>query len=335
MKGVSLNMKGNNFKKTLKLFDYFKHAYRLNIANKQIYKPQIIYILLKTLFIILTAFSYFSIIKNMHLLTGIALDRFIILLWNEFQGLPLILTCITIMLLLLGTTYVEAGLYHMYYKCSINELEDDDWRFGARRYFLRFLGSNIIVALFWIIAAIPFLLIGIITLSIGFSIIPIIVSVFFLALKVAIVRDNISLFSALNASITFGKNHFIPLSIFIFIRNTISFPQFNHSNILSNSNSFSSLNDDSVNSLFTPDPYTNLPLEGFYNPFENLDFFKIFSIFYAVVVSVISVSTIIIGLINMIFNVFFGIVITLIYKDNWLIEDETTIDETITETEVL
>lgn len=315
-------MQHRNFAKCLRLFDYFKQAYRLNCAHKELYKPQIILIVLRGFLLYLVALSFIGIYDNMALLPELATSKFFTIFWNEFKGIPMIITSLMILVLIFGSTYVEGGLYHLYYSSLKNNGDEDTFFIGANRNFLRFLAGNILIGLFWLIAFIPYLLVGLLTLTIGLSLIPIIVNVFLMVWKVAIVSENISIWAALNKSIRFGKANFIPAAILLILKNSIT--------SLSGGGSFNpSFNGGtgSLDSLTTQNtiesPLTYIPnYSGPIDSIQEFNFLPILKLIFTITASLITLIIIITGLIQMIFNIFFGLVFTLIYVDQWTITEE-------------
>lgn len=322
-------MKGTNFLKFLRLFDYFKAAYRINRQHKELYRPQIYLILLRGLLVLLTVFSLFDLTERLIQLGDMAgSNQFMRIFWNEFSGLPLILILATLFILLFGSTYVEAGLYNMYYKLSIQDNDDADFIYGANRYFFPFLFGNIIIGLFWFFAIIPYVLLGLLTLTLGFTLIPLIVGVFLMVWKVALVSEQIGTFPAFGKSFSFGKRHFIPSSLLLMIKGSLS--------TLSGGggsggggntgSSWQSNNGDIFNLPSTPGRFRP-------DPFVETDWMEVLKIIGIAVTSVITVITVVVGLIHMVFDIFFGLVFTQVYLDDWNVtvpESEPTDQQTDT-----
>ena len=311
-------MKDHNFNKILKLFDYFKVAFQLNLNNKQLYKPQIVFLVVRGLLIISSAFALLSIGDKMIHLTSMDFNRFASLFWSEFQGVPLLLTLITLLVMVFGSTYVESGLYHMYYKAYKGELAVGDFSAGAGAYFLKFFGGNLLVILFWILALIPYLITGILTLTVGFTLIPILVSTFLLVWKASLVSDQTTLGGAFKKSYRFAKTHFIPTMTFVIIQNAMTSIASGgggggggSSNISQTTNTSNTFFQD-IPSGF---PSQDLP---FPNRFFNYETLKLVVIG---ITTLITVGTIITGMIQMLFNIFFGLTTIVIYNEGWLIED--------------
>lgn len=308
-------MKGQVFKKILKLFDYFKKAYLLNINNKTLYKPQIYFILLKGALVLITAlFSTMvveSFLESIETTSNVYNFSF---LWV----LILIVFPVVITILVLASSYVEAGMYYMYLKVSKNTLEPDDWKIGAKQFFTRFLGGNLLILLFWIIALIPYLLVGVISLGIGFTLVPVIISALLMVWKVIVVSENASTVPAIKKSLAFGKMNLIPASVLIIIQNSLTTigggsVGGGYSNLIN---------------LFNQSNYRNTLGEAPLNPGTgNFDFdlVNLFRTIAIIVSSILTVSVIVGALIQMLFTVFFGLTFTIIYHDNWQIDPEEAI----------
>lgn len=322
-------MKGNSGKKILKLFDYFKHAFATNVNNRQLYKPQIIYLLLRGLLIFLSGLTVVELSSTMWPFVGNTdFTKFFSLLWGEFFGTPLLIMVITILVMLFGSTYVEAGLYSMYAKLASDDHAAPIFAEGANRYFLSFLGGNILIGLFWFIAFLPFILIGLLTLTLGFIWLPIIVSALLMVWKAAVVTDDKGVLHAFSASFAFGKRHFVPANVFIILRAALS--SIGNGGGSGNSGSSSNITNnfnDAGNGMNLP-PFNGGGSPGFPGgpdfPMGTMDNgfnFGIFRVIFTAVISVISLMSIIIGLIHMIFEIFFGLTTVIIYQDDWYIEE--------------
>lgn len=314
-------MTSRNFNKILKLFDYFKDAYRINTHHKELYRPQVIFILLKGLLVFITSLTFIRIFEDMALLPNLQFDKFFSILWNEFKGLPLMMTLTTMVVLLFGSTFVESGLYHMYYKLTTHDTNNGHFSYGASKYFLRFLGANLLIILFWLLAFIPYLIVGAVTLTAGFVLLPIIVGVFLSVWKVSMVSDNKSISDAIGDSMRFGKKHFIPMSVLLIIRSSLT-------SMGGGSSSGSSYQYNAANNTGTSTGDLDLPLNNmpnFSGPVESLSDFDpigFIKIFLIIIASVVSIAIVVSALVHMIFEVFFGLTFTVIYVDDWALEEE-------------
>jgi len=310
-------MKDHNFNKILKLFDYFKVAFQLNLNNKQLYKPQIVFLVVRGLLIISSAFALLSIGDKMIHLTTMDFNRFVSLFWSEFRGVPLLLTLLTLLVMIFGSTYVESGLYHMYYKAYKDDLAVGDFSAGAGAYFFKFFGGNLLVLFFWILALIPYLITGILTLTVGFTLIPIIVSTFLLVWKASLVSDQTTLGGAFKKSYQFAKSHFIPTMTFVIIQNAMTSIASGGGGGGGSSNISQTTN---TSNTFFQDMPSGFPSQDlpFPNRFFNYETLKLVVIG---ITTLITVGTIITGMIQMLFSIFFGLTTVVIYNEGWLIED--------------
>ena len=317
LKGAIMK-KAINGQKILKIFDYFKIAFRLNTSNKQLYKPQIIYLVLRGILILLTGLSFLEITETLLPFIGkVSVTKFFLLFWNNFKGTSLLLVVVTLLVVIFGSTYVEAGLYAMYDKINRNEDEDIVFAAGANRYFLSFLLGNIIIALVWLLLLVPYLIVGAITLTLGFVWVPIIVGALLMVWKASIVTDNVGTIEAMSRSINFGKRHFVPANVYIIIQMALSKASGGgggSGNTSSFQNSFNSNNDGITNLPFqTPGI---VPDTSFNKLFDQ----SFISTAIAIGTAVISIISIIAGMIQMIFDIFFGLTTLIIYQDDWAVE---------------
>lgn len=319
-------MKGQNFNKIIKLFDYFKQAYRINILHKELYKPQVMLILLKGLFTFLTIASFVQLSKNMIHLTGLDFSKFFKVFMGEFLGLPFIIILGALIITLFGSTYVESGLYSMYHTFVADTRNDKDFITLANKYFPRFLFGNILIILFWILAIIPYFILGAVSLSIGFSLIPIIVSAFLMVWKVAIVSKNIATIDAIKESVGFCKRHFIPSITLMILSRGLTTLNSGSSSGASWQNSYSN-----IGQLGDQPSLETMPSNGFNGNFfdSNVDVSRIVEIALYASATIFAIMTILYGLIHMIFDIFFGLVFTCVYVDNWGQRDDIPIDDPV------
>lgn len=309
-------MKGKNFSKILSLFDYFKKAYRINTGHHELYRPQIFLVIIKALLFLITAMAFIRIFDRMALLPALSEGKWFDIFWNEFTGLPMMSLTATILIGLLGSAYVEGGLYHMYFKRISGDTENDHFSYGAGRYFLRILLGNLLIILFWIIALIPYLLVGALTLFAGFTLIPVLVSVFMMTWKAAMVSEDLPLFDAIGRSFSFGKRHFLPASFLVILRGCLTTLAGGSNGSgsgwnMSNQNTSSGLNG-------TLDVPGDIPrFSGPVDSIDNVDWVSLVRIILIVAASVVTLIFIVAGLIQMVFDIFFGLTITIIYLEDW------------------
>ncbi len=315
-------MKGRNKEKILKLFDYFKIAFELNMTHKELYKPQIIFLVLRGVLIFLAGISMVEIANAMMPFIGsVTFTKFFALTWSEFRGTPLLLFITTFLVSGFGSTYVEAGLYDLYAKINNNQTEDLSFSSSANRYFLTFLFGNILIVLFWIIASLPFLIVGLLTMTLGLVWVPIIVSALLMVWKAAVVTEETGIFDAFGKSIAFCRRNFWPTTVFIIIKSAVSTMSSssgggstgNSGNIPNSFNNFNSFDDGSMNSL---------PFDG--PNFSNTNAFDFIPAIMTGFIALISIVSVLAGMVQMLFEIFFGITAVVIYQDDWSLPETET-----------
>lgn len=333
-------MKGRNNRKIMKLFEYFKQAFNLNKMNRQLYKPQIIFLVLRGLLLFLLGLSMAELSRTMMpFIGGVSVLKFMSLLWKEFQGTPLLLTLVTMLVLIFGSTYVEAGLYALYAKVNRGDRDNLVFATGANRYFLSFLGGNILIFLFWVIASIPYVIVGSVTLTLGFVWVPIIISALLMVWKASVVSDDVGVFTAIGNSINFGKSHFWPAAVFIIVRKAILAGSSSGGGSSGGSNWTNSFNN-----FDTGGEFDTLPFDGGFGTGPNFRAFPeigdVGNLVYWITTglfTLIAIVSIVSGLIQMLFEIFFGLTTVIIYQDDWYLEpleDEEQLDEAETLSEI-
>ncbi len=136
--------------------------------------------------------------------------------------------------------------------------------------------------------------------------------------KAAVVSQNCSVFKALALSFSFGKRHFLPAAFLLMIKGSLS-------NLANNGNSFNwrssgNLGSSSSNrdNIISDMPLTEQPFDGStFNNFFDYSLADIIKILVIVATSLITIIAVVVGLIKMIFDIFFGLLITIIYLDDW------------------
>ncbi len=198
-------MKNNS--KFIQLMDYFKTTFKFLIENKGILRPIIFFILSRTVVAMIFVLSLLPTITNLREIvqiinksgSGIGPDLKPII--NQLVGLPLIAFIALIIISTFGFTLLEAKLYINYAKIIPNTTNKSK---GLIRTFLAFLLANIIIMIAWIVLAVPYVIVGIVSLSIGFALIPFLVDVLLLYYKGIYVVSDKNIFSSLGASIKFA-----------------------------------------------------------------------------------------------------------------------------------
>lgn len=293
------------------IFDYFKEAFHMNKDNKKIYGPQIALIILKTLTVIVCGLIIYSYIGSDKFMDYDASKWFFFVI-TSLLWLGLLLLGLGIISLI-----VESGLYNMYKKCVINnELAPGDFKEGVKKYFFKFLLGDILVAVAWIVICIPYLIVGVITLTIGLAVIPLIANIFLTMWKVSIVMKDNDVITAFKDSFSFAKRNFLALTVlqlihWAFVKGATTSGGFN---------SYYSFTNPSSPANSVPGKYSS------FNGPSMEDVVKVAKIICAILIPVISIATFVASIITMIFEVFFSLVIFIAYIKKF--ESENTLEVT-------
>lgn len=287
------------------VFDYFKEAFHLNRNNKILYKPQILLIMLKSLIILGSGYLLYNWILSENVLDALRYSNFDIenLSFNLFTIVSSAL--LTLVLFIIASRVVEAGLYNMYKKSIIENTTDlNDFWDGVQRYFFKFIIGDILISLFWIFAFVPFIFMGIISLTIGFTIIPIFVSIVLTMWKVSVVMNDCSVMRGFDDSINFARKNFFPLLVLQIIH-------WSFLGVTGGSN-YGRIGD-----LFDTDK--NPSMNNLYqNKQEFIDnVIKFIKIGIVVIIPVVTVAYAFSALIGMIIEVFFSLALFVAYKNKF------------------
>ncbi len=306
------------------IFDYFKEAFHINKAHKDLYKPQLVLVIIKLLMLIgigtglyvwLGGSQLYSLYYGEHAFSDIIQVLF------TFGG------SILFVLILYGvlSQIIEAGLYNMYKKSvMLGTTESGDFWEGVNKYFLWFILGEILLVLLWIPVYMIAFTAGLLTLSIGFAIIILIVRIFLSMWKISLVVNDSGLFTAMKDSFQFAKKHFIPLTVLQMIRWAfIEGTNSGGSGGKSNNNLQWNEQIEEMPPLFENDI---LPKEV---AFEQV--LKFVRIVIGIVFVVITIAVAVAAVIRIIFDVFFSLALFVAYKHKFenpepLIEEEGTCD---------
>ena len=293
------------------IFDYFKEAFRINRKNKMLYTPQIALIIIKLLMIIgVGTLAYLWV-------GGDQWHRFASHAVRPADLLPVLLTfgggIIGISLTyIVATRIIEAGLYNMYKQCVVAGVvgSEDFWQ-GVNRYFVKFLLIDLLVILGWCFFAVFYVLIGIMTLSIGFAVVPMIIGIFLTMWKISLVMNDSGLFAALGDSLKFAKSNFIPLSVL----------QFVHWSFVGR---FSNIGGGSGRNLFQwrgDGNAADMPrFDGWMRPNQDEIFetvVKVIRLGIVILVPVITIATAVAALVEMVFEIFFSLALFVAYQNGF------------------
>ncbi|MTI47040.1 MAG: hypothetical protein FH761_04330 [Firmicutes bacterium] len=276
-------------RKSYLIFDYFKEAFHINKKNKKIYLPQLALIGFKSLTIILAGIFLYSFIKK---------ELFILYDFNRVMGLISNFGIkIVIVFLAYGivSVIIESGLYNMYKELILTKgLTKGTFWTGVKKYALKFLLGKILVLIGWIIIIPFYLILGVATLLIGLTLIPIIISVFLSMWKTSLVMNDHGVIAAFRDSFGFAKRNFFPLSLLQIIHWA-----------------FVHRNSGSLNSQSNFSNFSN-------KPSIDLDFaINATKVLIAGLIPFITISTIVTSFIRMVFEVFFSLVIFITYKNDF------------------
>ncbi len=293
-------------KNIVKLFDYFKQAFHLNVENKRLYMPQIVLILIKTcLYLFFGIFLYQVMVSFGQ--TGFSE----ILIRNALFGMGGWIIGMVVFTILAGIV-LEAGLYNMYKVCIFDkELISGEFFQGVRKNFFKFLITDIIMVIFWLLLLIPYIIVGVLSLLTGFVLIPLIVTIFTIMWKVSMVVEDIFVIEGLKRGFHFAVDNFIPLGLLVIIRESF----LNIGNGSWRSNSSSGDSSESASGFMEDLPVDIKPpefsvREGYVKalPYIRMGFY--------ILLPVISIAIIVGSLVRMVFQIFFGLASFIMYVDN-------------------
>lgn len=305
-------------KGTYQIFDYFKKAFHINRHNKDLYKPQIILIIIKLLMIIgigVELFIWLGRDDFYRLIRGdIKLTRIFPVVFSVGAGLIAVIAIYIIL-----SHIVEAGLYNMYKQCVTvgSSVQEDFWE-GVRKYFFNFLFGDLLIFAAWIVFLPFYFIAGMLTLTVGFAVIPIIINIFLTMWKVSLVMNDSTLFTAIGDSFKFAKKHFFPLTVLQLIHWSFIKAGGGFGGNIGNTSRWTQ-RADKISPPFGPDNVSPSFDSGFIpNQQEVLEnVIKVVRIVIAVLTPVIAVAAAIGALIKMIFEIFFSLVIFIAYNDGF------------------
>lgn len=300
------------------IFDYFKEAFHINRSNKNIYRPQFMFIGIRLLMIIGMGIWVYSWIDEININTFTGKDAL-------YFVIPYIITLVLVLIAYgIISVIIEAGLYNMYKKAVLlGKCEKVDFSEGVRKYFFKFFLGKIIIFLAWVVISPIYLITGVITLSLGFTLIPLLVDIFLTMWKISLVMNDSKIFDAFKDSFKFAKLNLFPLSIlqiihWAFVKGISSGSTGgNFGNI---GNTFNYKNNAS-----------NFPI-----PFNDIDIdmeqvvnivLKIIKIVIAVLIPVITIATLAAALVKMLFEVFFSLVLFIAYTNKFIPSEVKMLEE--------
>jgi hypothetical protein len=193
------------------IFDYFKEAFHLNKQNKALYKPQIALIVVKVLLFVLVGIGIYSWIGANNIYTMMRMQDWDILRFVLGLGLKLIWILAIYSLL---SVLLDAGLLNMYKKTVMQgHTEPGDFKEGVSKYFFRLLAGQVLICICYLLLLPFYVILGLVTLTVGLTLIPIVASIFLTMWKISMVVNNSDIFTAIKDSSRFTKNNFFPLAV--------------------------------------------------------------------------------------------------------------------------
>jgi hypothetical protein len=303
--------------KLVLIFDYFKEAFHINKKNKSLYKPQIALIAVKVLLLLFVGIGIYSWIGvgNITSVTTMRPEQMIGFALS--QGFKLVAIILGYALV---TVVIESGLLNMYKKAVQGSTEAGDFMEGLSKYFLKLLLGEILIIICCILLLPFYLILGVITLTVGLTVIPIVAGVFLSMWKVSLVMNDTGIFTAVKDSFRFAKRNFIPLTVLQIIH-------WSFSRGMSSGSSGGNFNVPDTNNL------GNDFGQGFGNDFSGVpgmeEVIRIIKLVIAVLLPIISIAIIAGSIIAMIFEVFFSLTLFVAYKNDFKVaEKHVAIEET-------
>lgn len=301
------------------IFDYFKEAFHINKENKNIYGPQFMFIGIRLLMIIGMGIWVYSWIDKININSFTEKDTL-------YFVIPYLITLV-LLLIAYGiiSVIIEAGLYNMYKKAIIiGKCEKSDFSEGVSKYFFKFFLGKIIIFLAWLVISPIYLITGTITLSLGFTLIPMLVDIFLTMWKISLVMNDSKLFDAFKDSFKFAKLSFFPLAVlqlihWAFVKG------------ISGGSGVGSIGGNIGNTLNYRTNANNLMI-----PFSNINidrdqainiFLKVIKIVIAVLIPVITIAALAAAIVKMLFEVFFSLVLFIAYNKKFIDSEVNMVEE--------
>lgn len=309
------------------IFDYFKEAFHINKKNKSLYKPQFMLIAVKVLLLLFAGIGVYNWIGagNIASLTAMGPEQILGFAFSLGFKLVAILLAYAIV-----SVIIESGLLNMYKKAvTQGYIEAGDFKEGLSKYFFKLLLGDVLIILCYILSLPFYLILGIISLTVGLTVIPILAGVFLSMWKVSLVMNDFGIVEAIKDSFRFAKRNFIPLTVLQIIHWAFSNGvNSGGSGGGSNFNFPSSNNSGSDYSQNFGYDWTSVPgME---------EVIRIIKIIIAVLLPIISIAVIASSVIAMIFEVFFSLTLFVAYKNDFKLEEkQLPVIEEATETSVM
>jgi hypothetical protein len=300
------------------IFDYFKEAFQINRSNKNVYRPQFMFIGIRLLMLIGMGIWVYSWIDKININTFTGEDAL-------YFVIPYIITLVLILIAYgIISVILESGLYNMYKKAILlGKCEKVDFSEGVRKYFFKFFLGKIIIFLAWVVISPIYLITGVITLSLGFTLVPLLVDIFLTMWKISLVMNDSKLFDGFKDSFKFAKLNLLPLSIlqiihWAFVKGISSSGSVgNFSNVGNTFNYRTNTGD-------FPIPFKDINIDR--EQFVNI-ILKITKIVIAVLIPVITIAALAAALVKMLFEVFFSLVLFIAYTNKFIPSEIKMVEE--------
>ncbi len=196
------------------LLDYMKKTFSLMLENKAVLFPIIYYTISKTILGIIFIISLIPLKKHLSEIikisettsnTGLNIEQFKPVI-SYLSGFPLVSFILFMLVATFGYTWLEAKIFtYIARKMPFTVPKEK----SILRTFGAFILANILIYLAWIILAIPYLLIGMVTLTLGLTVFPFFVDILLMYYKGIYVVTDKNIFSSLKESIRFAWQNFV------------------------------------------------------------------------------------------------------------------------------
>lgn len=293
------------------IFDYFKEAYHTVKAEKRLYRPQIALIIIKTLMIVGISLAFYSWCNQYNFDLPVNDSN----AWQFYLGWA----AAVLGLLAVGgiiSVVFESGLYNMYKSCILDgEIAEGAFAEGVRKYALKFFLGYLLIVLAWVIVSPLYIFVSLVTLLAGFGIIAFIIGIYLTMWKVSMVMNDTGIWGSVKDSFKFASNHFASLMLlqiihWAFVKGSTSGSNSDGVSRLINlagtfGGSESPKGPEAVNSL----------LNGAAVADPSLQAIKIGA---AILIPVITIASLFAFLVKMIFDVFFALVLFIVYHKRFV-----------------
>jgi hypothetical protein len=281
----------------LQLFDRFRDAWHLNRANKSLYWPQVALTLVRVLVTLGAGAAIYSLTGSQAMARLLDNPNWSFLV-PVLSPLLLIFVGCWLFLYLVGTV-LEAGLYSMYKDVTLTgKVGEGAFAAGAARYSLSFILGDLLLLVVLTVLLPLWLVLGGITLTVGFGLLGLLWGAALMMWKVALVREDLGVLAAIKASLRFAQGHKLMVAVLYLIRQ--AFMRFGGPVATPNLNWRNNASD-------LPD-WVNLPIMR--------DPLKVLQTLVLALTVLAAFAVAAWSLVQMFFHVFFGLVVFLVWEEN-------------------